>query len=728
MHALLHELGARLRRRPDTEHAQNLVRIAITALFSAYMAWGYFRGAHDGVSVTWIVLLSELLVALGLLVAMLYRPGVSHVRRGIGMLADYTGIGIVMWAEGETAAPLYGVYLWVTIGNGMRYGNRYLRVATALSTASFLAVILVSPYWRASPYLSWGLLTGLAAVPLYFDSLLRQLTRAIDEAQRANLAKSRFLANMSHEFRTPLNGLAGMTELLATTRLDAEQRECVNTIQASSRALLALVEDVLDISAIEAGKLKLSKSEFAPRDLVDSISLILQPQARDKQLNYEATIAPDVPETLRGDLGHVRQILINLAGNAVKFTDQGTVRLDVELEAQTPDAVCLRFTVSDTGIGIPASVRSRLFEAFEQVDAGLARRHGGTGLGLTIAKGLAESMGGGIGFESAEGRGSRFWVVLPFELVETARLPDATVAGEQATAEPAASAGNVIAFDDPFLRHRARVRSLRILVADDHLANRMVIQRVLQKAGHRPVCVEGGAAVLDTLADADFDAVICDLHMPGLSGLDLLRQMRVMEAGGGQRTPVLVYSADVTPESMRACEQAGAWAFLPKPVATVKLLDTLADIAVAGEPRGNAPMATVAVRAAARDTSAVFDPNVLDELASLGLGGSFEKEFVVQCLRDAEQCLGKLALACESRDWEQGREQAHALKGVAGSLGLIKLAALSGEMMRLADWEMSRDWRARLNELRERIQQGRQLLSDREATGRARDDGGRPPG
>ncbi|MBO9740413.1 response regulator [Xanthomonas axonopodis pv. begoniae] len=701
----------RLMNRPDSEHGQAIVRIVLISLILSYVLVPSVRHSlplhqHTGVLV---IVLTGLGLGLALFGWLLWRPDRSDARRILGMLADYGLMAAGMIQMGEPLAWVYVVVMWVTVGNGLRYGNRYLYLAVAMAVVSFSTTLSMTEYWQHNQRLGVGLAVGLAAVPLYFSSLLRQLTRATAEARRASEAKSRFLANMSHEFRTPLNGLSGMTEVLATTRLDDEQRECLKTIQASTRSLLALVEEVLDISAIEAGKLRINASDFAVHDTLQAIGLILEPQAKAKGLRYQATIAAEVPTRVHGDAGHLQQILLNLVGNAVKFTDHGSVQLKVAAtEASGRAGLLLRFEVLDTGIGVPIDMRPRLFEAFEQADTGLARRFEGSGLGTTIARGLVQSMGGAIGFEENPEGGSLFWFELPFGLAtaKPAATPSPVLHETESTTIP----GNVIAFADPFLRHRARVRSMQILVADDHLANRLVLQRLLQKAGHRVTCVDGGEAVLDALAEADYDAAIVDLHMPGVSGLDMLKQLRVMQAGGKPGTPIVVLSADVTPESIRSCEQAGAYAFLAKPVAAIKLLDTLAEIAVNQKLRQTD--LSIGTRSAA-PSGAVLDPAVLDELAELGMGNEFEREFIQQCLSDAAACVVQLGKAAADGDWARLREHAHAVKGVSSNLGLVMLAEQGGELMRLPEAQLRAEWSQRLEQLKTGLKLGREALAQR---------------
>lgn len=706
--------------RGDSEHAQAAVRIVLVGLILLYVL---LSRSHWQLGSQYWTLLSLVLTAQALSLLLfgwlLWRPARSDVRRVAGMLHDYGLMATAMVLMGESMAFVYVVIMWVTVGNGMRYGARYLQAAVAMALASFSVPLIFSPYWQANLGLGIGLWLGLAAVPLYFSTLLGQLTQATEQARRASEAKTRFLANMSHEFRTPLNGLSGMTEVLATTTLDEEQRECLATIQASSRSLLSLVEEVLDISAIEAGKLRTWSEPFAPRELFTSIGLILRPQARAKGLDYRLLIDAQVPDQLVGDVVHLRQILLNLVGNAVKFTDKGHVQLEVApLPSSSADQVWLRIAVSDTGIGVSQALRARLFEAFEQGDTSLARRHEGSGLGTTIAKGLVDALGGRIGHADNPGGGSVFWVELPLTLAVPERITATQAVAPDG--DDAALADNVIAFSDPFVRHRARVRSMQVLVADDHKANRMVLQRLLQKAGHRVTCVDGGEAVLDAIAEVDFDVAVLDLHMPGISGLDLIKQARVLQAGPGPRTPVIVLSADVTPEAIERCLRAGAHCFLGKPVVASRLLDELAAIALEAQlPRAPVPLCSRPLPA----DNVVLDLQVLDELAELGLGQAFEAAFIQQCLDDAGNCLVAMQGDAQAAHWDRVRDHAHALKGVAGNVGLQELAAMAGQLMVCRDSELTQVWGSWQQRLQQGLVQGRQALQQRQQAGGAAVDG-----
>ncbi|MGH8173195.1 MAG: response regulator, partial [Rhodanobacteraceae bacterium] len=365
------------------------------------------------------------------------------------------------------------------------------------------------------------------------------------------------------------------------------------------------------------------------------------------------------------------------------------------------DTALLRFAVRDTGIGIPESAQPRIFQAFEQADVGHGRRFGGTGLGTTIAKALTELLGGQIGFESKEGEGSHFWAEMPFAVPVEAEATQ--------TQKPSVVLGreNVIAFDDPFVRHRARVRPLRLLVADDQPANLTVLRRLLEKAGHQAHTVESGEDVLQTLENERFDGVIIDLHMPGVSGLDVLKQVRVMEAGSQALTPFIVLSADATAVTVRACEQAGARAFLTKPIVVGRLLDALADVALGSSDSQIKPAQVVAEAQAAEG---VISRNVIDELAELHLGGDFLSLFLDECLRDALKSISELERSGAAAQWDMFRDHCHALKGVAGNMGAVQLSAAASDTMRLGNWQLPREWRHRIRGLREHLERARVAL------------------
>ncbi len=415
-----------LSRRPDSEHEQAVVRVILATATFIYLRT-YWIGSlgrpltPEESRLFWTSAIYPLF-SFALFLMITIAPGVSPFRRFLGIFGDLCLAAYGISVVGPAGAPLYVIMLWVIFGNGFRFGRKYLFASAAVGTVSFGVAIFENFYWSDKIPLGIGLQVGLVMLPLYISALLKKLTIAGKRAEEANRAKNRFLANMSHEMRTPLNGIIGMLDLLKGTPLSKEQEEMTNTIDDSAHTLLFLMQDVLDLSKIEAGKVSVEVSDFDLYAVVKHTVAIIEPQARFKGLNTFLRIPSNVPFLLRGDPLLLRQVLLNLLGNALKFTETGEVGVRVNLASETPRRATLRFEVVDTGIGISTEAQRRIFERFTQADESITRRFGGTGLGTTISKEIIEMMGGTIGVHSEPDKGSTFWFTI--ELVKQSRQED----------------------------------------------------------------------------------------------------------------------------------------------------------------------------------------------------------------------------------------------------------------------------------------------------------------
>ena len=387
------------------------------------------------------------------------------------------------------------------------------------------------------------------------------LRRARDEAEAGNRAKSEFLANMSHELRTPMAGVLGMIDLVLATEITPQQKEYLETARDSADSLLVLLNEILDLSKIEAKRLELAPVAFSIRESVESAVRLFAVRAQEKGLALSSTVAEDTPDMLVGDPLRIRQILLNLVGNAIKFTDAGSVAVRLMVQSRTGSTILLRVEVTDTGIGIPAEKHQLVFDRFRQADGSMSRRHMGSGLGLTISAHLVGLMGGGIGLRSDEGQGSTFFFTVPLEIA------NADAAGHYSGSEPCAN------------QPPAAAQGLRILLAEDNAVNQKLAALLLKREGHDVTVVGDGNAAVRAVAQDSFDVVLMDLQMPEMDGFEATAAIRAAERGTGRHLWIVALTAHAMKDDRGKCLEAGMDDYLTKPIDPARLRNALVGLA-----------------------------------------------------------------------------------------------------------------------------------------------------
>jgi signal transduction histidine kinase/CheY-like chemotaxis protein/HPt (histidine-containing phosphotransfer) domain-containing protein len=499
-------------------------------------------------------------------------------------------------------------------------------------------------------------LKNLKQTNLKMEAVARDLQDSLSKAEAANKAKGDFLANMSHELRTPMNGVLGMASLLVDTPLNAEQREYVSTINSSAESLLMLLNDILDFSKIEAGALELEHIAFNVVNTIHKTMNLMRSQADKKAIDLRIDCAANVPNYMWGDSGRLRQMMMNLIGNAIKFTDRGHVRLQVIMQ-EYDSGDQLYISVEDTGMGIPANKLNEIFEKFTQADTSVTRKYGGTGLGLAITKQLVELMGGAIGVESAEGKGSTFWLRIP---CTPARASDALATIEHLR--------NIICYESP----KMSIGEARVLLVEDYHVNQVFAEKLLRKFGlqHIDTAQDGYEALLK-FNQTTYDMIFMDCQMPKMDGYITTQEIRAMEAAAPNHVPIVAMTANAMIGDREKCLNAGMDDYVSKPLRAEHLKKIIEHWFLMDTQQASIRTPFVSAPGLPEAEEAPVD---MEQLRMFTDGDPAEEIALADLfLEQAQEMIGILQHATGEDDHEAWKSAAHRFKGSSGNLGAIRL-------------------------------------------------------
>lgn len=816
---------------PAREQGQAAVRIVIQFAVLAYLV-SQSPVSLDTRPPTWLIyLLGYLGFSVIIMMLAFRRARALALRRVITIIGDIFTISYLMVATGVAGIPLFMFYLWVTLGNGFRFGLASMFFSAALSLVGFSAVVVFSQVWRELVTVSVSVTIALIVLPTYAAHLIHQLETARTRAEEANAAKSRFLARMSHELRTPLNGILGTTELLAANkRLMREDRALLDVIKESVNVSLRQIDNILDFSKIEAGKLIIESIEFDLHEVLNRAVRIVRGIALEKNLRLMLRIDPLIPYRLVGDPHHLHEVLLNLLSNAVKFTERGYISLEAHRVQYNDDTVTVRFEMRDTGVGIEAEALGRVFEAFSQEDTATTRRYGGTGLGTTISRQLIELMGGKLEVISKKGEGSTFYADIRFASAPAANLEGTQLAGMRlllvsennalrqhvsslmegqgvslvvvpSITEAAGLLGRGIRLGNPihvvlvdgntvlaggvhrgddflekawlsftptFLmcdvspgeaqlrewgyaatlpnnvtreilfnalhssglcgtdseRGVIRVepwawgqpvrRRARLLIADDNRTNLMILRRMLETANYEVDSAEDGEQALEMMLNGRYKAAVLDMHMPGLDGVEVVRQYRLLRRGA--RIPIVMLTANATVDAKLASAESGADAYLTKPATAAAIVGTIEKLleetevydisrlhtAVAGTSAAELPVLDMEIM---RELDRLYD----DDVGVVRIIGEFEQE--------SRRLMEELTAAVETKNHATFCDLLHALKGNGANVGALRLVRACHDLESQGLLDFRREGKGIIERLEGELNEATRSLHELTATG-----------